>query len=183
MRKLGAKKHRKNKEKKSGNRSAQRGPRYWVAMGTMGALVAYSAIGSHTIATAKGLGLRGKSDSAVSQSKATASAQRFDIKPGPLEEVLANFQSVTGVQIQVPNDAIRGLSSPGVSGIYSAEQALKQLLTGTGISYQFTSPQAVTLEVQGPAATVDISAGLPSIAASPKSCAKPRNRSLSFRVR
>ena len=49
----------------------------------------------------------------------------------------------------VADDAVRGLPSPGVTGVFTAEQALKQILAGTGVTYRLTGPEAVG---PGPAA-------------------------------
>jgi catecholate siderophore receptor len=43
-----------------------------------------------------------------------------------------------------------------VSGLYTPEQALGRLLTGTNISYRFTAPQAAMLEVGGLAESVEV---------------------------
>src|SRR5262245_60276503 len=122
----------KTRERRNKRRRGQRGPTYWVAMGT---LAAYTTGGSKTamIAYAQESGGLGKND----ESAQTLAVRRFDIPPGPLSSVLDSFQSVTEMQVVVPNEAMLSLSSPGVSGLYSVEQALKQLLAGTGISYRF----------------------------------------------
>jgi catecholate siderophore receptor len=83
-------------------------------------------------------------------------SQRFDIPAGPLETVLATFQKLTDLQALIPNEKLRAIPSPGVSGVYTVENALAQILTGTGVSYQFTGPKIVTLELEGVAASVEI---------------------------
>ncbi len=85
--------------------------------------------------------------------------QRFDIPPGTLGEVLTAFEKVTGISVEVQNEKMRDLASPGVSGIYSNEQALKQLLTGTGVSYSFADPKLVKLEIQAQSETVEVKSG------------------------
>ena len=42
---------------------------------------------------------------------------------------------------------MRALASPGVVGRYSPEQALREILRGTGISYRFSDKQTVILEI------------------------------------
>jgi catecholate siderophore receptor len=82
--------------------------------------------------------------------------QRFDIPPGPLETALATFQKLTDLQALIPNEKLRDIPSPGVSGVYTVENALAQILAGTGVTYRFTGPKIVTLELEGVAASVEI---------------------------
>jgi catecholate siderophore receptor len=143
------------KDKNRGrNRRARRGPKYWiVAVGTMGALVAYTVGNSRAVTLAYARDTRAV-PAAVHQQGQTQETTRFDIPPGPLDTVLGAFEKVTGVRVTASLDAIRGVPSPGVSGVYTTEQALGQLLTGTKITYHFTAAEAVTLEVGGLAESV-----------------------------
>jgi catecholate siderophore receptor len=162
----------KKNAKKSGKkecRSQQRGPMQWVAIGAMGALVAYSPFGSRVVSPACANDNRAAISANQRQTQTqSASAHRFDIPPGPLERTLNAFQNLTGLRAIVTDVEIGNINSPGVSGVYNDEQALKQILAGTGVVYRFTAPDAVTLEVSGPTASVEVTAGLPSIIASPK---------------
>ena len=81
--------------------------------------------------------------------------------------MLNSYQKVTGFQVLVPLDDLRGILSPGVTGVQAAEQALKRLLAGTGVTYRFTGAEIVTLEVSGPAESVNV-AGRTTIVSSPK---------------
>lgn len=74
--------------------------------------------------------------------------RRFDIPPGPLSAVLRAFQDATGLVVSVELEQIGDLASPGVSGLLTVEQALEELLAGTGLTYRFTAPQAVRLELK-----------------------------------
>ena len=159
----------KAKQKKSGKKNKkssfkQRGPVYWVAMSAMGTLVAYSAFGSKTVSFAHTHENRGAITINQSQSPA---ARRFDIPPGPLDAVLNTFQNMTGVRVIVPNSDIGTIASPGVAGVYTAEEALKKILTGTNVTYRFISSESVALEVSGPSASVEVT-GQISIVSSPK---------------
>jgi catecholate siderophore receptor len=51
---------------------------------------------------------------------------------------------------------MRTIASPGVKGSYSSEQALRQLLNGTGISYRFSDKRTVILEIQAGPESVEI---------------------------
>ncbi|MGE0653004.1 MAG: STN domain-containing protein, partial [Alphaproteobacteria bacterium] len=52
----------------------------------------------------------------------------FDIKPQALAEALVLFGRQSGMQVSVRGDLVRGLSSPGVAGTMSADEALNRLL-------------------------------------------------------
>ena len=146
----------KKKRRKNRNKSG-RGPRYWViAISTMGALVAYTVGNSRAVALAHTQDIRSRLTTTSSLDQSQAQQSRFDISPGTLDTVLSAFQKATGLQVLITNDAIRNLQSPGVSGLYTNEQALQQLLTGTGVSYSFTALKTVTLEIQARPGSVEI---------------------------
>ncbi|HYH47585.1 MAG TPA: TonB-dependent receptor, partial [Thermoanaerobaculia bacterium] len=84
-------------------------------------------------------------------------ALRFDIPPGPLAAVLAAFTEATGVKVEVPAEAA-GLESPGVAGLFGPEQALRELLAGTGLTFRFTGEDAVELQVTRMSETIDVTA-------------------------
>jgi catecholate siderophore receptor len=121
----------------------------------MGVLVGYTIGNDRTVRLAYAQESQSASISIPSQNQ-TQQSQRFDIPPGTLETVLEVFQRITGLQVNVSSDAIRSLPSPGVSGLYTVEQALSQLLAGTGVGYRFTDSQTVTLEVKALSESVDI---------------------------
>src|SRR4029453_13051280 len=88
----------------------------------------------------------------------------FDIPPGALDVVLKTFENVTGITVSLAERDIATLPSPGVSGLQTAEQALKALLTGTGVGYRFTGKTAVTIEIRVSSDVVTVSGGAPRIA-------------------
>ena len=69
----------------------------------------------------------------------------FDIPAQSLGEALTDFGQQSGLQVSVDSAAIRGVSSPGVSGTMPAAQALSRLLTGTGFTFRIDGA-VVTLE-------------------------------------
>ena len=147
-----SKKNRARNRRRSG-----RGPRYWViAIGTMGALVAYTVGNSRAVALAHTQDIRSGLTTAYSPGQSQTQQIRFDISPGTLDVVLSAFRKATGLKVLLTNEAIRDLQSPGVSGLYTNEQALQQLLTGTGVSYSFTALKTVTLEIQARPESVEI---------------------------
>jgi len=78
-----------------------------------------------------------------------AEALRFNIPSQPLSPALRQFSQVTNLELSFDAALTEGLRTQGLSGTYTPEHALQQLLTGTGLRYRFTSPNAVMLERQG----------------------------------
>ena len=133
----------------------RRGPRYWVlAVSTLGVLVAYTSGNSHAVTLARVRNTQGAQTAAATRTP--AQTRRFQIPPGPLDAVLETFQQETGLRVVVSLDEIRSLPSPGVSGVFTPEQALREILKGTGVAYRFDGPETLTLELQGLAESVDV---------------------------
>ena len=146
------KQNTKKNRKRRGQASWQQSARQWMATGTMSALLAVSSQAAPLTAGV----LPPSIWDAIYTITQAQQTQRFDIPPGLLETVLTAFQNLTSVRVLVPDDKLRTIPSPGVSGVYTTEQALSQILSGTGVGYHFNSPKLVTLEMQGLAATVEI---------------------------
>jgi len=77
--------------------------------------------------------------------------QTFDIAAQPLGAALVRFSEATGIQLFLDSSVARGLQSPGVRGTMSREQALNQLLAGSGLVYRFTNANTVAVEKPGAA--------------------------------
>lgn len=58
----------------------------------------------------------------------------FDIPAGTLDQNLVRFGRQSGLQITVDAELTAGLRSPGVNGSHAADDALRVLLGGTGLS-------------------------------------------------
>ena len=129
----------------------------WVAMGTM---VAYTAIGARTIKLANAQEIPGIAvpQTRKSSPQESASSHPFEITAGPLGDVLDAFQKASGLRVVVSDERIRSLSSPGVSGAYTSEQALTRLLEGTDIQYKFVDAGTVKLSLSPVAQSVTVSA-------------------------
>lgn len=70
----------------------------------------------------------------------------FDIPAQPLSSALNAFAAKVDAQMSYPASLAEGLKSPGVSGRYTAEEALQRLLKGTGIGHRFTGNRTITLD-------------------------------------
>jgi catecholate siderophore receptor len=90
-------------------------------------------------------------------------ARVFDIPPGPLGAALQTFETLTGVSVTISQEGIRTLTSPGVTGLRTPQQALSALLTGTGVSYRFTDATTVTVEIRVSSDAVQVSGALPRV--------------------
>lgn len=137
------------------NKAAKRKPRYWILSATaIGFLVAY------TVGESRALNITHiKNNRAVAtetDENGKAAKISFNIPAGTLSEVLTAFEKVSGLRVVLPNDDYKNLPSKGVSGDFSAEQALEQILEGTGLTYGFTTPKTVSLRLLGPNETVQI---------------------------
>jgi catecholate siderophore receptor len=118
----------------------------WVAMGT---LVAYTIFGSRVLTVAAGQGARqepGKQPSSAPE-QAAAPPRRFDVPAGLLEDILPAFESASGVHVLVTNEGIGEIQSPGVTGVFTNEEALAHMLEGTRVSYRFTGPDLAQLDL------------------------------------
>jgi catecholate siderophore receptor len=70
----------------------------------------------------------------------------FDIPPGPLVQVVEAFERASGWIVEILSDVAREMRSPGVSGRYTPEEALRRLLENTGVSYELSAPRSVKLD-------------------------------------
>ena len=99
--------------------------------------------------------------------------QRFDIPAGPLSTVLPLFERATGIAVTLAADSIDLITSPGVVGTCSPQDALARLLEGTSVVFRFVSPNAVTLEFRLAGESVDVSAPRPAVAVSSPKYTQP----------
>ncbi len=72
------------------------------------------------------------------KTESQAPAQTFDIPAGPLSGVLDQFRQVSGmsVAIHLPPDQMAGFHSKGVKGAFSNEEALRAILSDTGLGFK-----------------------------------------------
>ena len=77
---------------------------------------------------------------------AQTGAVRFDIPAQPLQDALASFGRQSGWQLSYPADVTEGLTSQPLAGAYSPEEALGQLLAGTGVTWRTVGDRTIVLE-------------------------------------
>src|SRR5262245_37605974 len=86
---------------------------------------------------------------------------RFDIPAGPLDHALAALERIAGVAVTVSSSlrpTIQALNSPGLTGTFTADQALDRLLAGTGLSHRLAGANAYTIDVRALSENVDVHA-------------------------
>lgn len=71
----------------------------------------------------------------------------LDIPSQPLEDALYAFGAATGMEIIVDGSAVTGRRSSEVKGTLSAKEALRILLTGTGLDAHPIGARAITLSL------------------------------------
>ena len=120
----------------------------WTAIGTV---VACSAMGSKTMNVARAQGVP-QPDGATSQTQ----VHPFEIAPGPLSEVLPQFARAAGITFTLSTDSIGTISSSGLTGTFTIQEALQHLLEGTSVTFRFTAPTVVTFQLRARTESVQV---------------------------
>src|SRR5688572_2461961 len=94
---------------------------------------------------------------------APVNAIPFDIQAGPLNDVIAAFQTATGAKVTLALDSIGQIQSPGVTGRLTPERALQTLLAGTSLAFRNPAPGQFTIDVQTRSESVEVTAPLPTV--------------------
>lgn len=77
--------------------------------------------------------------------QSTVAATGISVPAGPLEAALLSLGRQANLRLVYPSEVTRGRTTGGASGNLSHEQALAQLLAGTGLSWRFTGANTVTI--------------------------------------
>ncbi len=141
----------KRKKFSNGRRSSW----YWMTWGT---IAAYTTLGGKMVALAWAQQPRTPTIVQAPGQTQGLLIHQFNIPSVPLDGVLNAFQTTTGVSVVVPKDSMRNVWSRGVSGLYTNEAALQKVLLSTGLTYKFTSPVLVRLEIAGQSTSIDVTA-------------------------
>ncbi|BCJ90574.1 TonB-dependent receptor [Terrihabitans soli] len=80
------------------------------------------------------------------------SAQSYSIPAGGLAAALNRFADTAQIQLVYDASITRGLRSPGLNGSFTPQQAIGQLLSGTGLGWQFANANTVTITAPAGAA-------------------------------
>ncbi|WP_422368571.1 TonB-dependent receptor domain-containing protein [Pelagibius sp.] len=88
----------------------------------------------------------GKSLAVSAAQLAQAEAISVDIPSQPLSDALRALSRQTGLQFFAGSELTQGLTAPAVSGRMSADDALRRLLEGSGLTYRYSGSDVVALE-------------------------------------
>ncbi|WP_442497871.1 TonB-dependent siderophore receptor [Methylobacter sp. sgz302048] len=73
-------------------------------------------------------------------------AVQFNIPAQSLSNALIRFSADTKLQVLYDSAVAEHLQAPALNGSYTPEQALGQLLKGTGLNYRYSDDKTITLE-------------------------------------
>ncbi|HEY7235020.1 MAG TPA: TonB-dependent siderophore receptor [Gemmatimonadaceae bacterium] len=76
----------------------------------------------------------------------TAAVHHFEWQARPLVEALGDFSRETGVVVDADRKLIAQIVAPALSGDFSAADALRRLVAGSGLIVRFTSTGSASLE-------------------------------------
>ncbi|MCV6606488.1 MAG: STN domain-containing protein, partial [Porticoccaceae bacterium] len=76
---------------------------------------------------------------------ADSSMLNLDVKAQNAGSALLDIGEKAGVQIMISPELGRNLQLPGINGQYTLAEALDYMLEGTGLSYEMTSDNLVTV--------------------------------------
>ena len=79
------------------------------------------------------------------QTQMQARQVQLDLPAQPLDQALTSFADQAGLHLLYTTGDAAGVASPAMHGSYSVEQALQQLLAGSGMSWHFSDARTVTL--------------------------------------
>src|SRR6185369_12134303 len=82
---------------------------------------------------------------AASQSTTQSRAVHFSIAPSDLQSALLQLASQADVQVVANAEDTRGLSTKGLSGEFSLQEALTRLLEGSGLQYKLDAGGTITI--------------------------------------
>ncbi len=142
----------KRRIKKKTKRVRLRGARYWLAVGT---LAAYSAAGSGKVALAQ-TREEGKSRAITTDTIQAIPERRYDIPSDSLGSAIDAVEEVSGLRVEVEDQALLTIQCSSVRGIYTLDQALGKLLNGTGLEYEFTDGKSVKIHLKTSITSVQV---------------------------
>jgi len=94
---------------------------------------------------------------------------RFDITAGPLTDVLNMFEAIAGIEVGLSLESIGTIQSPGVTGLFTVQRALEELLVGTSVTFRMESAARAILELRTQAESVQVTGSAPTaLVSSPK---------------
>ena len=135
----------------------------------LGTLAAYTVMGASRSALAS---MPNEDGPAGGEAPATTKPVRqFNIPAGPLDTAVALYEQLTGLKVSttLPGGTLAPFDTHGVSGLHTVDEALKLLLSGTGLEATQSSSdsKAIIIGVHH-SDSVDVNASLPDSVAMTK---------------
>jgi iron complex outermembrane receptor protein len=84
-------------------------------------------------------------DTVARRAPATATLTNFDIPAGDIGPALTDWAAQSHVRLVASTDALKGVKTDGVKGVYAPEEALDRLLSNTELRSNFTGKRTVTI--------------------------------------
>jgi iron complex outermembrane receptor protein/outer membrane receptor for ferric coprogen and ferric-rhodotorulic acid len=97
------------------------------------------------VALAALLGLLAPVNAQSRASETSSITQVFSIAAQPLDSALTRFADQAGLRLIFNSDEVSGMSSLGLNGSYTLDEALGHLLKGSGFGYEFVNDKTLTL--------------------------------------
>jgi catecholate siderophore receptor len=117
----------------------------------VGTLVIYTAAGTTTVALAAENEAPLPADQTI-----TLPLRRYNIRAGSLATVIAEFSRTAGVEVTALREDMLTVESPGVAGLFTPEEALRQLLHNTGIDFQSKEGGKFVLDLRAVNSSVEV---------------------------
>ncbi|WP_424630792.1 TonB-dependent siderophore receptor [Bradyrhizobium sp. SYSU BS000235] len=84
-------------------------------------------------------------DTAAGRAPTAATLTNFDIPAGDIGPALTNWAAQSHVRLVASTDALKGVKTDGVKGVYAPEEALDRLLSNTELRSNFAGKRTVTI--------------------------------------
>lgn len=131
-------------------RAQQPPPQVASPVSTASGISRWALTGALVVASAAGFGSAPRELFAQAPANAAATSpekvvRSFEIPAGRLSRALEFYTRTTGFTITDPDGVVGTLDCRGITASVTAEQALRRLLGGTGVTYVFTSARAIRL--------------------------------------
>lgn len=82
----------------------------------------------------------------LTPASAQTATSNFNIPAQSLSSALLTFSNQSGISVALPHDLAAGLTSKPLTGTFPSGDALKKLLDGTGLGFEFIDPTTVKIE-------------------------------------
>jgi catecholate siderophore receptor len=92
--------------------------------------------------------------------------RRYEIAPGPLDQVLQSFQTIAGVEISAADTRLLAIQSPGVRGVFTLSQALDKIVAGTSLEYSIHPDGSVSVSLRKTATSIEVTDTAPVVSSS-----------------